>query len=76
MTRHKHAITIERENEQYFAYSEDLLGVYGVGASIEETKASIVESIRLHEAHTAHRFHGPVHSSQRKLQSSCAKIKK
>jgi predicted RNase H-like HicB family nuclease len=34
MTHYTYSITIEREKKQYYAYSEDLPGVYGVGASI------------------------------------------
>jgi len=48
MTHYTYPITIEREKKQYYAYSEDLPGVYGVGASIEEAKASILEAIRLY----------------------------
>jgi predicted RNase H-like HicB family nuclease len=48
MTHYTYPITIEREKKQYYAYSEDLPGVYGVGASIEEAKTSILEAIRLY----------------------------
>jgi predicted RNase H-like HicB family nuclease len=48
MTHYTYPITIEREKKQYYAYSEDLPGVYGVGASIEEAKSSILEAIRLY----------------------------
>jgi predicted RNase H-like HicB family nuclease len=48
MTHYTYSITIEREKKQYYAYSEDLSGVYGVGASIEEAKSSILEAIRLY----------------------------
>ncbi len=47
MTHYPYTITTERENEQYFAYSEELPGVYGVGWSIEEAKISILEAFRL-----------------------------
>jgi predicted RNase H-like HicB family nuclease len=48
MTHYTYPITIEREKKRYYAYSEDLPGVYGVGASIEEAKTSILEAIRLY----------------------------
>jgi predicted RNase H-like HicB family nuclease len=48
MTHYTYPITIEREGKQYYAYSEDLPGVYGVGASIDEAKTSILEAIRLY----------------------------
>ena len=39
-------VTVEREGRKYRAYSEDFPGVYGLGNSIEEAKASIIESMR------------------------------
>jgi predicted RNase H-like HicB family nuclease len=48
MTHYTYPITIEREGKQYYAYSEDLPGVYGIGASIEAAKTSILEAIRLY----------------------------
>jgi predicted RNase H-like HicB family nuclease len=48
MTHYTYPITIEREGKQYYAYSEDLPGVYGTGASIEAAKASILTAIRLY----------------------------
>jgi len=44
-------ISIEKENGQYYAYSEDLPGVYGLGDSIEEAKTSMLEGIPLHVLH-------------------------
>jgi predicted RNase H-like HicB family nuclease len=41
-------ITVEREGRKYWAYSEDFPGVYGLGNSIDEAKASILESMRLY----------------------------
>jgi predicted RNase H-like HicB family nuclease len=38
MTYYTYPITIEKEEGQYYAYSEDLPGVYGIGDSIEEAK--------------------------------------
>ncbi|HEV2176562.1 MAG TPA: type II toxin-antitoxin system HicB family antitoxin [Terriglobia bacterium] len=50
-------ITIEREAGQYWAYSEDFPGVYGLGNSIEEAKASVLESMKLYieECRATHR---------------------
>ena len=48
MTYYTYPITIEKEDGQYYAYSDDLPGVYGLGDSIEEAKASILEGIRLY----------------------------
>jgi len=41
-------ISIEKEDGQYYAYSEDLPGVYGLRDSIEEAKTSMLEGIRLY----------------------------
>jgi predicted RNase H-like HicB family nuclease len=48
MTHYTYPITIEKEGKQYYAYSEDLPGVYGTGASIEAAKSSILEAIRIY----------------------------
>jgi predicted RNase H-like HicB family nuclease len=50
-------ITVKREGRKYWAYSEDFPGVYGLGNSIEEAKASILESMRLYieECRATHR---------------------
>lgn len=48
MTYHAYPITIEKEEGQYYAYSEDLPGVYGIGDSIDTAKLSMVEGIRLY----------------------------
>jgi predicted RNase H-like HicB family nuclease len=48
MTHYTYPITIEREGKQYYAYSEELPGVYGVGSSIDEAKSSILEAIGLY----------------------------
>ena len=54
MTLYTYPISIEKEDGQYYAYSEDLPGVYGLGDSIDEAKASMLEGIRLYleESHT------------------------
>ena len=41
-------ITVEREGRKYWAYSEDFPGVNGLGNSIEEAKASILEAMHLY----------------------------
>jgi len=48
MTHYTYPITIEKEGKQYYAYSEDLPGVYGIGVSIDEAKTSILDAIRLY----------------------------
>ena len=48
MTYYTYPITIEKEDGQYYAYSEDLPGVYGLGDSIEEAKFSMLVGIRLY----------------------------
>ncbi len=42
------SVTIEKEDGQYYAYSEDLPGVYGLGDSIDAAKFSMLEGIRLY----------------------------
>jgi len=46
VTHYTYPISIEQEDGQYYAYSEDLPGVYGLGDSIEEAKTSMLEGIR------------------------------
>lgn len=48
MEMYTYPITVERDGRKYWAYSEDFPGVYGLGASIEEAKTSILESMRLY----------------------------
>jgi predicted RNase H-like HicB family nuclease len=48
MTYYTYPITIEKEDGQYYAYSEDLPGVYGLGDAIDAAKTSMLEGIRLH----------------------------
>jgi predicted RNase H-like HicB family nuclease len=48
MEMYTYPITVEREGRKYWAYSEDFPGVYGLGNSIEEAKASILKSMRLY----------------------------
>ena len=46
MTLYSYPITIEREGKQYYAYSEDFPGVYGLGNTFEEAKESILKGMR------------------------------
>lgn len=48
MTSYTYPISIEKEDGQCYAYSEDLPGVYGLGDTIDEAKASMLEGIRLY----------------------------
>ena len=48
MTYYTYPITIEKEEGQYYAYSEDLPGVYSIGDSIDTAKLSMLEGIRLY----------------------------
>ena len=48
MTLYTYPITIEREGSQYYAYSEDFPGVYGLGKTMEGAKKSILKAMRLY----------------------------
>ncbi len=48
MKYYTYPIKIEREGKKFYAYSEDFPGVYGLGKSIEEAKASIFEAMRIY----------------------------
>ena len=48
MTYYTYPISIEKGDGQYYAYSEDLPGVYGLGDSIEEAKTNMLDGIRLY----------------------------
>ena len=48
MTLYSYPITIEREGKQYYAYSEDFPGVYGLGKTVEGAKKSILTAMRLY----------------------------
>lgn len=43
MKVYAYPITIEREGRKFYAYSEDFPGVYGIGRTIQEAKASILQ---------------------------------
>jgi predicted RNase H-like HicB family nuclease len=57
MDTYTYPITVEREGRKYWAYSEDFPGVYGLGNSIEEAKASILGAMRIYieECRATHR---------------------
>ena len=50
-------VTVEREGRKYYTYSEDFPGVYGLGKTINEAKASILEAMRVYveECYATHR---------------------
>jgi predicted RNase H-like HicB family nuclease len=48
LTLYSYPITIEKEGKQYYAYSEDFPGVYGMGKTVESAKRSILEAMRLY----------------------------
>jgi predicted RNase H-like HicB family nuclease len=48
MTHYTYPISIEKEDGQYFAHSEALPGVYGLGDSLEEARTSMLEGIRFY----------------------------
>jgi predicted RNase H-like HicB family nuclease len=51
MTLYTYPITVEREGKQYYAYSDDFPGVYGLGSAIEKARESILKAMRLYIAH-------------------------
>ena len=48
MKLYTYPITVEREGRNYYAYSEDFPGVYGLGKTIDGAKASILEVMRIY----------------------------
>jgi predicted RNase H-like HicB family nuclease len=48
MNIYTYPITIQREGKQYYAYSEDFPGVFGLGKSIEGAKKGILDAMRLY----------------------------
>ena len=48
MTLYGNPITIEKEGKQYYAYSDDFPGVYGLGRTMEAAKRSILEGMRIY----------------------------
>jgi len=48
MKLYTYPITVKREKGSFYAYSEDFPGVYGLGKSIEEAKASLLDGMRIY----------------------------
>ena len=48
MKLYTYPITVEREGRTYYAYSEDFPGVYGLGKTIDEAKASLLGAMRIY----------------------------
>jgi predicted RNase H-like HicB family nuclease len=48
MDTYIYPVTVERSGRKYFAYSEAFPGLYGLGNSLEEAKASILEAMKLY----------------------------
>jgi predicted RNase H-like HicB family nuclease len=48
MTLYSYPITIEKEGKQYYAYSDDFPGVYGLGKTMEAAKRSFLEAMRVY----------------------------
>jgi len=47
MRSYTYPIVVRKEGRKYYAYSDEFPGVYGLGKSIEEAKASILEVMNL-----------------------------
>jgi predicted RNase H-like HicB family nuclease len=47
MTPYSYPITIEREGKQYYAYSDNFPGVYGLGKTVEAAIRNILEAMHL-----------------------------
>jgi predicted RNase H-like HicB family nuclease len=48
METYTYPIVVRKEGRKYYAYSDEFPGVYGLGKTIEEAKASILEAMRLY----------------------------
>ena len=46
-------VAIEKTQDHYSAYAENVEGIYGAGSTVQETKKSIEEAIRLTIAHNS-----------------------
>jgi predicted RNase H-like HicB family nuclease len=58
MEMYTYSITVKREGRKFYAYSEGFPGVYGLGGSIQEARASILEAMKLYieECRATHRL--------------------
>jgi len=48
METYTYPIVVRKEGRKYYAYSDEFPGVYGLGKTIEEAKASILGAMRLY----------------------------
>ena len=48
MKLYTYPITVKRENGAFYAYSEDFPGVYGLGKSIDQAKARLLDAMRIY----------------------------
>jgi len=57
METYTYPIVVRKEGRKYYAYCEDFPGAYGLGNSIQEATASILEAMRLYieECRVTHR---------------------
>jgi predicted RNase H-like HicB family nuclease len=51
MPLYSYPVTIEKEGDHYYAYSESFPGVYGLGRTLEGARRSIVKAMRLYIHH-------------------------
>jgi predicted RNase H-like HicB family nuclease len=54
MTLYSYPITIEKEGKQYYAYSDDFPGVYGIGKTMEAAKRGTLEAMRIYLDQSRH----------------------
>ncbi|MGH9398609.1 MAG: type II toxin-antitoxin system HicB family antitoxin [Terriglobia bacterium] len=48
MNSYTYLIKVEREGCNWYAYSEDFPGAYGLGKTIEEAKGSLLEAMKIY----------------------------
>ena len=48
METYTYPIVVRKEGRKHYAYSDEFPGVYGLGKTLEEAKASILEAMRLY----------------------------
>jgi predicted RNase H-like HicB family nuclease len=48
MQTYTYPIIVRKEGRKYYAYSDEFPGVYGLGRTIEDAKASILEAMKLY----------------------------
>jgi predicted RNase H-like HicB family nuclease len=46
--KYTYPIIVRKEGRKYYAYSEDFPGVYGLGKTIDEARASIMDAMRIY----------------------------